>query len=119
MLNPEDIKPPFFVGEATIDGQQIWTPALAVQFNDEVLHLHRFNTLVRLFKTESANHAELRDEHGLRGLRMSQAILETMVEYEYDYQWNRVVDEESAEWLADVEGSELETEWEKYDLEAD
>lgn len=119
MLNPEDIKPPFFVGEATVDGQQIWTPALAVQFGSEVLNLHHHNTLVRLFKTESANHAEVRDEHGLRGLRMSQAILETMLEYEYDYQWNRVVDEESAEWLSDVEGSELEKEWEQYDLEAD
>lgn len=120
MANPEDIQAPFQVGELSLDDVDTWTPYLDVQFNGRVISLHHFNTVVRLFETESANHAELR-EHGqpVKGIKMAKDMLDLMVEYDYSYRWDKHVDDATSEWLGEIEADALEQEWEQYDQEAE
>lgn len=120
MASPEDIQAPFNVGELTLDDVETWTPYLDVQFNGEVISLHHFNTVVRLFEAESANHAELRQPgQPVKGIRMAHELLNMMVEYDYSYRWDKHVDDATSEWLGEIEASDLEAEWEQFDQEAE
>lgn len=120
MVSPEDIEAPFGVGEVTLDDQKLWTPYLDVQFNGRVVSLHHFNTVVRMFELDTADHVELREDgEPVKGIKMAHELIDMMVEYDYDFRWNKRIDNATEEWLAQIEASDLEAEWEQYDLEAE
>jgi hypothetical protein len=111
MCEREDIERPFYTADLTVDDQEIWTPILNVQYGgSEVVQLHHFNTLVRLFENEDANHVEWRTKEGVKGIRMAQALIEMMVEYDYDLKWCKRVDESTLEWLSHIEADNLDDE---------
>ena len=110
MVNPEDVEPPFACQQMEYDGQELWIPYLTIGFDDAQLVLHHFNTVVRLFENESANHVEVRDGKQLKGLRMTQDMLDLMIEYDYSYKWDRFVDEHTMNWLVELEVGHIDEE---------
>lgn len=115
MVEREDIEPPFQIQELELDGVETWTPYLEVQVGDKTFPLHRFNTVVRLFEVESANHVELRDSKGCKGVRMAQDIIQMMVNYDFSFRWDLYVDEQTMDWLSAIEASHLDEELDSFD----
>lgn len=115
MVGRDEIQPPFGVQELELEGVETFTPYLEIKVGEETIPLHHFNVLVRLFETESANHVELRDKSGCKGIRMAQEILQQMVDYDYSFRWDRYVDENTLEWLSAIEASHLDEELDSLD----
>lgn len=110
MVSPEEVQPPFFCEQIEYDGRELWVPYLAVSYGESQLVLHHFNTTVRLFENDSANHVEVRDGKVLKGLRMAQDMMDLMIEYDYSFRWDRFVDEHTLNWLVEVEASHIDEE---------
>ena len=110
MIGRDEIERPFYTADLTLEGQELWTPVLNIQWAEEVVQLHHFNTLVRLFQNPDANHVELQTDEGVKGVRMAQALIEMMVEYDYDLKWCKRVDPATIEWLSHIEADSLDDE---------
>ena len=73
--------------------------------------LHYFNTKIRTFKDEQFNHVEWRDEENtLKGIRVSQELMDLLFEHEFPYQFDPVVDEPTKEWFIQSEMRLLDNE---------
>lgn len=114
MAERGDIERPFYIAELTVDDVDTWTPILDVNFNSDLIQIHHYNSLVRLFENEDANHVEVRVDKVLRGIRMAQDMMDLMIEYDYSYRWDKKVDENTMTWLAAVEASHLDEELEDF-----
>ena len=76
--------------------------------------LHWFNTRLRTFKDDQFNHVEWRDDDNvLKGLRVSQAFMDTLFEHEFPYQFDPVVDDGTKEWFIQSEVRILDQELEE------
>lgn len=105
-----DVERPFYTADLTIDDVDTWTPVLDIGFDDRVIQLHHFNTVVRLFENEDANHVEIRHEKVLKGVRMAQDIMDMMIAYDYSYRWDKRLDSATEDWLVAIQSSELQAE---------
>jgi len=118
MIERGDIEAPFYTADLTIDDVDTWTPVLDIGFDGGTLQLTHFNVLVRTFDNEDANHVEVRVDKVLKGIRMAQDIIDLMLDYDYSYRWDKRVDEQTVEWLAAVEASHLDEEFDEFQDES-
>lgn len=110
MIERGGIERPFYTADLTIDDVETWTPVLDIGYGGITVQLHHFNTVVRLFENESANHVEFRHDKVLKGLKMAQELMDMMIEYDFSYKWDRRVDEHTMDWLIALDTAHLEQE---------
>ncbi len=99
MITPDRIEEPFSCASFEMDGRELWTPTLEITFSAGSIVLHHFNTRVRQFANESADHLEVRVNQELKGILVNQELLQQFVDYEYPRRWDPYVDEATMDWL--------------------
>lgn len=74
--------------------------AFSIPCSEGEMILHYFNTKIRTFKDAQFNHVEWRDEENtLKGIRVTQELMDILFEHEFPYQFDPVVDENTKEWF--------------------
>jgi len=107
MITPERIEAPFSCSPMEIDGKEIWVPYLQIAAGGLDLVAHHFNSLVRQFADPWADHVEVKVDGQLKGIRIDHDIIDKFVEYEYSRRWDPRIDEQTMDWLTEVEGKRL------------
>jgi len=83
-------------------------PAYEVQTEDDTITLTWLNTIVRTFIEEEYNHVEYRPEDSVYGLRMSADAMNELLEMDYPYRFDPIVDESTARWIGNILIKEIE-----------
>lgn len=111
MFKPADIEPPFQLATLHLDDRDLVVPCLEVAWDDKPISLNWGNTLVRCFYfQQEMNHAELRLEGVLKGVRLPDSILVQMQGYGFPTRFDPLADEQTIEWFTSLEARELESE---------
>lgn len=76
---------------------------------DPAITLNWANTVIRTFGLpfSDLNHVEYRDENGLRGIRVTQELMDLLFEQEFPYQFNYFPDEETRDWFVAAEAKDI------------
>jgi len=111
LFTPESIEPPFQLATLHLEDRDLVVPCLEVAWEDRPIVLNWANTLVRCFYfQQEMNHAELRLEGTLKGIRLPAPILAQMQTYGYPTRIDPLADPQSMEWFASMEARSLDDE---------
>lgn len=111
MFKPSDIEPPFQLATLHLDDRDLVVPCLEVAWDDRPISLNWGNTLVRCFYfQQEMNHAELRIDGLLKGIRLPDPILVQMQGYGFPTRFDPLPDEQSLEWFAMMESRDMDSE---------
>lgn len=120
MIERGDIEEPFETQQVDVDGISMWLPFLRVRSQDgEEIILHPFNTLIRQFEDESIDHVEVKIDGKTRGIQMDEEILDQFIDYDFSYQWNKIPDKQTVNWLAEIAMSHIDEEIDELEGQAD
>jgi hypothetical protein len=111
LFKPEDIETPFQLGTLHLEGRDLLVPCLEIAIGEEPAVMNYSNTLIRLFYWDKeVNHAELRLDGRLKGVRLPTEILDQMIGYGFPSRQDPFIDSETLSWFSAVEARELESE---------
>lgn len=90
---------------------ELKSPVIVIETTEGDMVLHWFNTRIRTFRDKGLNHIEWRDdENVLKGIRVTQQLMDILFEHEFPYQFDPVVDDATREWFIQSEAKLLDSE---------
>lgn len=91
---------------------ELESPVIIIETTEGDMVLHWFNTRIRTFRDIGLNHIEWRDDTDdrLKGIRVTQELMDILFEHEFPYQFDPVVDDATKEWFIQSEAKLLEAE---------
>ena len=83
------------------------SPVIRLPATTGDIELHWYNSLARYFDDSQYNHIEHYEEvdgvERIRGLRVSQYVLDLLMENDFSYRYDKYPDEATVEWLVKLE----------------